>query len=246
MSWNGWDLRAMSILRQALGGISGGRVLDVATGEGEFLRTLAACLASCMEIIGVDTVDYTDGPESIFREENIRFLKMDAERLDFDDESFDTVSISSSLHHLRNPQRCLVEMKRVLTTDGHLIIRETHRDARTEPKRTDMYIHHWVAEIDSALGDVHNQTFTKRELVDLARSLGLINVAFYDVSNRDSDPTDKAAIEECGNVIERYLRCTKRLLDGRALRRRGEELRERLGRTGVQWEPELIIVGEKR
>ena len=31
---------AMNILGQALGGISGGRVLDVATGEGSFIRTL--------------------------------------------------------------------------------------------------------------------------------------------------------------------------------------------------------------
>jgi len=42
-------------------------------------------------------------------------------------------------------------MKRGLGSGGYLIIRETHQDVQTEPQRTDMYIHHWVAEVDSAL-----------------------------------------------------------------------------------------------
>jgi ubiquinone/menaquinone biosynthesis C-methylase UbiE len=43
----------MSALRQALGGISGGRVLDVATGEGGFIQTLIQNLKSYVEIIGI-------------------------------------------------------------------------------------------------------------------------------------------------------------------------------------------------
>jgi hypothetical protein len=127
-----------------------------------------------------------------------------------------------------------------------LIIRETHRDIQAEPQLTDMYIHHWVAEVDSALGFTHHRTFARQELIDLAEGLGLCNVEFYDVSNTDSDPINEAAIKESEEVIERYMRHAEGLSGHRALRKRGQELRRRLRRVGVQWEPELIIVGKKQ
>jgi SAM-dependent methyltransferase len=236
----------MDILKQALGGITGGRVLDVASGEGEFIKTLVRNLSGYVEIIGIDTIEYTKAAGSIFNVEEVRFMLMDAERLGFGDERFDTVSLSSSLHHLENIPQCVGEMQRVLKPGGHLIVRETHRDIEAEPQRTDMYIHHWVAEVDTALGFPHNSTLARQELVDLAAGLGLCKVELYDVPNLHSDPQSETNIRDSERVIERYMRHAEGLPGHRALRRRGEELRRRLHRVGVQWEPELIIVGEKQ
>lgn len=236
----------MNIFTQVLGGVSGGRVLDVATGEGGFITTLVRYLKSYTEFIGIDTMEYTKAAGSIFHAENVRFIQMDAARLGFEDESFDTVSISSSLHHLANIPRCIGEMKRALKPGGHLIIRETHQDVQTEPQLTDMYLHHWVAEVDSALGYTHNRTFTRRDLVDLVEGLGLCDSVFYDVSNTDLNPMDEAAIKESEEIIDRYIWHAEALVGYRALRQRGEELRRRLHEVGIQWEPELIAVGKKR
>jgi SAM-dependent methyltransferase len=236
----------MNILKQALGGVSGGRVLDVACGEGGFIKTMVEYLNGYVEVIGIDTIEYTRAAGSIFYAEDVRFVQMDAERLGFGDERFDTVSISSSLHHLENVALCVGEMKRVLKPGGHLVIRETHRDNQAEPQCTDMYIHHWVAEVDSALGIPHNRTFARQELMDLAEGLGLCSVEFYDVSNLDSDPKDEVNIKESEDVIERYMGHVGELSGHRELRRRGEDLLRRLRRVGIQWEPELIIVGEKQ
>lgn len=236
----------MNILKQALGGITGGRVLDVASGEGDFIKTLLGNLKSYVEVIGIDTFEYTKAARSIFYAEDVRFMQMDARRLGFGDERFETVSISSALHHLENIAQCVAEMKRVLKSAGYIIIRETHRDIQTEPQLTDMYIHHWVAEVDSALGFTHNRTFARQELIDLAEGLGLCKVEFYDVSNTDSDPMNEAAVKDSEQVIERYMRHAEGLPGHRALRRRGEQLQRQLRRVGVQWEPELIIVAEKQ
>lgn len=236
----------MNVLTQALGGISGGKVLDVATGEGDFIKTLMGNLKSYAEIIGIDAIGYTKVAESIFDAEDVQFVQMDAERLGFGNESFDTVSISSSLHHLENIPQCVGEMKRVLKSGGHIIIRETHRDIQAEPQLTDMYVHHWVAEIDSALGYTHNRTFTRQELIDLAEGLGLCDVVFYDIPNTDLDSMDKAAIKENQEIIDRYIQYAAGLPGYKMLRQRGEELRQRHHEVGVQWEPELIIVGEKQ
>jgi mycothiol synthase len=237
----------MNVLQRALGSISGGRVLDVATGEGGFIKTLLGNLKSYAEIIGIDTYAYTKASGSVFSAENLCFIQMDAGRIGFGDESFDTVSISSSLHHLANIPQCFGEMKRVLKPGGTFIIRETHRDIQAEPQLTDMYVHHWVAEIDSFTpGYTHNRTFTRQEIVDLVKGLGLRNVVLYDISNTDSDPMDKAAIMENEETIDRYIQYAAGLPGYEALRQRGEELRQRHHEVGVQWEPELIIIGEKQ
>jgi SAM-dependent methyltransferase len=236
----------MDAFKEALGAIAAGRVLDVATGEGEFVETLAGNLGSYAQIVGIDVLACSRHPGSIFCAEQVRFVQMDAGRLGFADASLDTVSISSSLHHLEDVPRCLGEMVRALKSGGLLIVRETHRDVRGEAQRMDMEIHHWVAEVDSALGDRHNRTFARQEIVDLVGSLELGHVVFYDVANTDRDAMDPAAIRDSEAVIDRYLRHAQRLPDRGALRQRGEELRRRLQRTGIQWEPELIIVGEKR
>ena len=238
--------RVMSIFKQALGGITGGKVLDVASGEGDFIRTLVENLKSYTEFIGIDTIGHTKVVGSIFHAEDVRFMQMDAKRLGFCDESFDTVSVSSSLHHLENIPQCVGEMKRVLKSGGHIIIKETHRDIQTEPQLTDMYLHHWVAEIDSALGHTHNRTSTRQELVGFAKGLGLCNVVLHDISNTDLDPMNEAAIKLNDEIIDRYIRLATGLPDHRSLRQRGEELRQRHHEVGVQWEPELIVVGEKQ
>lgn len=47
----------MDVFKQALGGLPGGRALDLATGGGRFVHRLADNLPSYTEIIGVDPFD---------------------------------------------------------------------------------------------------------------------------------------------------------------------------------------------
>jgi ubiquinone/menaquinone biosynthesis C-methylase UbiE len=171
---------------------------------------------------------------------------MDAEQMALKDEYFDTVSISASLHHLANIPPVLTEMKRVLRPGGRFIIAEMHRDGRTEAQLTVVYLHHWVAEIDSALGSVHNNTLARREFVDYTASLGLCHVEFYDSSDMDSDPMNETRIEQLKNLIDRSIQRAEGVSNYRELERRGEELRQRLYEVGAQKEPVLIVIGEKR
>ena len=54
------------ILKQAFDNISGGRVLDGATGEGVFIRKLVENLKSFVEVIGIDLYEYTKDTGNIF------------------------------------------------------------------------------------------------------------------------------------------------------------------------------------
>jgi ubiquinone/menaquinone biosynthesis C-methylase UbiE len=101
----------MDIIEGALSGIAGGRVLDVATQEGRFVQVLMENLKSYTEIVGVDISEQTVATaRDTVGQADIQFLVMNAEHLDFADESFDTVSISASFHHLSDIPRVLEEM----------------------------------------------------------------------------------------------------------------------------------------
>ncbi|MBN1620757.1 class I SAM-dependent methyltransferase, partial [candidate division WOR-3 bacterium] len=101
------------ILRQ----ISGKRILDVATGLGANIEHLINSLKSYEEIIGIDIEKperiLAPDRESVFKRERIKYVQMDAGHLEFEDNSFDTVSIGNSLHHLEDPVKVLSEMYRV-------------------------------------------------------------------------------------------------------------------------------------
>jgi SAM-dependent methyltransferase len=233
--------------QQALREIVGGRVLDVATRRGGFVRILAENLSSYAEIVGIDTSEEAlESAQQSLYQDGIHFACMDASRMGFEEGSFDTVAISASLHHLTDNAPVLNEMKRVLRKGGSLIVAEMHRDGQTEAQLTFVYLHHWVAAVDTALGNLHNRTLSRREIIDQVEALGLHHVRFHDSSDSDGDPMDEARIERLDGLIDRTIQRARAVPVYEELKRQGDELRQRLHDVGAQREPGIIIVGEKR
>jgi 2-polyprenyl-3-methyl-5-hydroxy-6-metoxy-1,4-benzoquinol methylase len=234
------------IFAEALGRLSGGRVLDLATGEGDFVDLLAHHLRDHAAIVGADA----DGPAvetagARFDRAGIRFVQMEGERLAFATGCFDTVAISASLHHLANIPAVLAEAGRVLKPGGVFVLAEMHRDGKTDAQQTLIALHHWVADVASALGLVHNHTLSRQELVDHAQSLGFHGLAYYDTACPEEDPFEESVIRELAGAIDRTLRQAAVAPNHESLRHRGEALRERLHRVGAQSEPVVVIVGRK-
>ena len=227
-----------------LGGIHGGRVLDVATGAGWFVTYLADGLADHDEIVGIDS-DPAKGAafaEATGGRPRIRFEVRDASATGYPDASFDTVAVANSLHHFADPATVLREMRRVLRAGGSLIVFEMYRDSQEPAQMTHVELHHWWAAIDSRSGMTHRSTYLRQELLDLVETLALADLQVADVSNPEDDPLDPASIEEMREVIDRYL--------GRAdgdpeLTARGEALRRRLEAVGIRGATSVCIVGRK-
>ena len=98
--------------------------------------------------------------------------------------------------------------------------------------------------MDSALGCLHNRTLARQEFMDYA-SLGLSQVEFYDYTDRDSDPMEKTIIEQLDDLIARVIQRAETAASYGELKRRGEELRQRLHKVGAQREPVLVVIGKK-
>jgi ubiquinone/menaquinone biosynthesis C-methylase UbiE len=236
----------VNVIERAMSTITGGRVLDVATQEGNFVQMLMENLQSYTQIVGIDVnAQAIETARATIGQENIQFLVMNAEQMDFEAESFDTVSISASFHHLSNIRQVLNEMVRVLKPQGSFIIAEMHRDGQTEAELTSVFLHHWVAQVDTALGRFHNRTLSRQELINHVASLGLSQVVCYDYTDRDSDPLGKTRIEQLEGLIERVIQRAEAAGNYRELKMRGEALRQRLHQVGAQGEPVLVVIGKK-
>ena len=95
------------------------QVLEVATGTGLIALQVAPF---CNSIIATDfsenmihVANQKDKPD------NLTFAVEDATKLSFADKSFDMVIIANALHIMPEPEKALVEIRRVLKDDGVLI-----------------------------------------------------------------------------------------------------------------------------
>jgi len=99
------------------------KVLDVATGAG-FLALEFAKFSD--RVIGADLTRnmLLHACEKLERSGNANagFLLSDVESLPFGDESFDIVSCRFAFHHFPDPEKALLEMKRVCKTHGRVVL----------------------------------------------------------------------------------------------------------------------------
>jgi len=237
----------MNTIEEHVHQIDGGAVLDVATGAGGFVRVLADGLRSFGTITGIDTSERAASAFcSAFAEAPwARFVSMDAAHMTFDDASFDTVAISSSLHHMPDAGRVLDEMLRVVRPGGHLIVAEMYRDGQTDAQMTHVLLHDWWAAIDARLGTFHRPTFTRAALISLLEPLHLVDVIVDDVADLSSDPLEPEGVTEIDGVIDRYMSQAASLPDAPELRRTGEDLRLRLHTVGAHGATQLLVTGRK-
>lgn len=234
----------MNILKEKLGNISGGKVLDVATGDGTFINLLVNHLKDYSEVIGIDTdQELIEFNKKNYNNNKITFDYMSGDALSYDDASFDTVSISNSLHHLKNINQTLGEMYRVLKPGGLFIINEIFCDNQNEKQLTHVYFHHLQAEVDTLQGILHNKTFHQQEIMKIAESIGLKSIDAFvheNVMFNQHVRTDLFA-ERYQVIIDRI----KEFPEYPKYRLELENLITRLQNIGVEFASQLMLVGRK-
>jgi ubiquinone/menaquinone biosynthesis C-methylase UbiE len=227
--------------------ISGGKILDVGTGRGDMVHVLMESFKSYTEIIGIDTSDMAiELAKKSFGEDNIRFIKMEAGKMEFEDNSFDTVCISNTLHHLKEVEMYIVlnEMKRVLKSNGLFIICEMYSDNQNETQMGHVSIHHFSAEMDRAQGRVHNDTFKRSEIFNIASELGLEILDAIDYV--DEGVSSKEEIEE---TIDHFAKEIQLLRDNTEYERvlgKFEEVKSGLLSRGLSGATELVLMGKNQ
>ena len=242
--------------------ISGGKVLDVATQKGGFIDVLIKALKDYDDFIGIDIkFEDLESMKKEYENKPVKFLEMNAEDMEFKDDSFDTVSLSHSLHHLSNIDKALKEIKRVLKPDGTFIVQEPFSDGeQSEAQKVDILQSHLNSEIDNLLGIFHNNTFSKEKIKEIFHKLEFKGANIYESTHyvkclfcedkfKCEDPKNQDiinfAIKEMDRDIKRLeLETVKDNPDAIRLKEEGERIKKRIHEIGVSSASNLYFIGK--
>ena len=245
-------------VREKFGTISAGDVLDVGTSNGDFIKVLMKVLRNYNSFTGIDISEkyFKEGREH-FRGVPVDFIEMDAEEMTFQENQFDTVCISYSLHHLENIDKVLAEMYRVLKPSGYLIIQEMYSDGeQTVAQQVDILVHHLDAKVDKLLGIPHFETLTRQRLRNYVNGLGLkevdvfesswsVKCLFCDHAKDCADPLHPSNIDLVLKEIDDNLTRVREHSSYDEIREKAESLKERVKAEGSIGASVMYFFGRK-
>ena len=235
----------MENLARKLKTIEGGNILDIGSGRGEFINIIKEFKS--FDKITANDIEQRSGDfiKEHFKDIDIDFVKADASDLPFEDNSFDTVCISNSLHHLPNMEKILTEMKRVLRDGGNFIINEMYCDDQNEAQMSHVLLHHWFAKIDKIHGRYHDDTFSIKQIEKIVNNLKLSNIEVIDYFWPIPDPKATTMLEERIKLIDIGLKQLEKKNEPEALKIEGEKIRKHIRKNGFAPASSLFVVGTK-
>lgn len=117
----------MSVIESHIGGRSISTILDLGCGTGRFSDCLANRFAAC--VVGIDPSEKMLGQARRKpRGTPVHFQRANAEAIPLVNRSVDLIFMSMSFHHFRDPQAAASECRRVLRTDGSVVVRTGTRE----------------------------------------------------------------------------------------------------------------------
>lgn len=158
----------LSELQKYLKRINAGHLLDVATGEGDFLLYLLDSFSSFDSATGLDI--NSENLKIARRKmgmQNVDLMQGNVRKLPFEDNYFDTIAVSNSLHHFDNPVKAIQSMLRILVPGGLLVINEMINENLNPAQQAHFEYHSLKAEIDTSAGGYHRKIYTKDELMEI-------------------------------------------------------------------------------
>jgi len=239
----------MKKLKVFLESIPDSRILDVGTGSGQFIELMTYLTPKFGEIIGIDLSEAAleAARKKFSTDPRIRFLKMDANHLEFPSGTFEIVCLSNSLHHLHDVGPVLKEMTRVLTPGGFLLICEMISDGLTVRQLSHRKVHHFAASVDREFGIVHKNTYSQKAIENLlARQSGAI---VSDSWIMESEPQEPPTKEEVDSLIRSLDRQVGRLGDSEkkpVFAAKAARIQRYLAKNGFDSCPEFLCVLKKK
>jgi len=218
-------------------------ILDVGTGAGGFIPVLQKCFPEA-SITGIDP-----NQESLqaakLQFPDIRFIEMDSEKLQFDDNSFDIVNISMALHHFSKVRKSLKEIKRVVKTGGYIIITEPLSDNLNPAQEVHKIYHHFCSRIDRLMGKFHRKTFTKNAILHMLKMAELPVQFYFEHRKNPLLAENNGEIDIRLEKMKAMLEQIRDLPEYEIMRSQLDEFRKKAAGRGIQPATNLVIVIRK-
>jgi ubiquinone/menaquinone biosynthesis C-methylase UbiE len=217
-------------------------ILDAGTGSGDFIEVLKDVFPLA-QITGIDP-NTESLMEAARKFPDFLLAEMSAEKLEFDDNTFDLVSISMALHHLPNVQTALKELQRVVKPNGWIIVNELFSDNLNPAQEVHKMYHHIRSKIDRLTGESHNETFKRAEILEMIKQSG-IRVMFD--FNHDTGAGINLSIEELELRVEKImqnLEKIKNLPEYDGIKIEIDQFYDRVLKYGFQPATRVVLAGQ--
>lgn len=125
-------------------------ILDIACGAGYGTRLIAS---TAKKVWGVDySTEAIDYAKDHYSATNIKYLVGDAHNIPLDNESVDVVVSLETIEHLKNPEKFIKEVKRVLKKGGKFVVSTPNDDEFIEGNK--FHLHEFdLKELKKLIGD---------------------------------------------------------------------------------------------
>ena len=125
--WSTYLNASLRMTLEKVANLPAERVLDVACGTGQLLKILAE-RPDLPELIGIDKVPAMLDVARQRIGQRASLLTCEASQLPFDDANFQLVTSTSALHYFPDADATLGEIRRVISTNGNLVITDWCRN----------------------------------------------------------------------------------------------------------------------
>jgi len=233
-------------LKKQLTKIPGARILDIATGKGSFIEMIMQLSDTYSEIIGIDSSSKAiEMANNSISDSKVTFAKMDINKMTFEQNSFDIVCLSNSMHHMGDINDCIDKMIKMVKPDGIILFNEMISDNKDEKQNTHTYMHHFWAEIDRLKDVVHKETMERQEILDVFNNHPNVLIdQTWDLEFGEEQELTKETYDWLKNTLDRSLDRIKDHPDYKLFEKRAQQLKKRLDTVGFRAATQIILVAK--
>ncbi|MBN2540472.1 MAG: class I SAM-dependent methyltransferase [Bacilli bacterium] len=238
----------MERLQTFLKQIPNAKILDVGTGVGNFIGLIDYLHKDYEKIVGIDIMDRMVSLASKNFEDNekVKIVKRDILDTGFPSAHFDIVCLSNSLHHLADVDGTFEAMEELVKPGGYLLFNEMRSDELNEEQISHRLIHHFSAKLDRELGMVHDDTFTKQEIIDQIKTHSNCEIIDYWEMEVPVSKPSKEEIEQMTKTVDALL---NRIQNEEIIARykaEAEAIKEYIRLHGIQACTQILVVARKK
>lgn len=222
------------------------RILDVATGNGSFIHLVSRIYDDYDYILGVDTQEKgIKKANETFEDTRIHFRNEDIFALE--EEPFDVIMVSNSLHHFADLDKLFEHLEQYLAPNGYIVINEMVNDQLSKAQKSHMKLHHWSAEIDRHMGKVHNETMASKEILQTLQKVSSKKIFdAWDMVYPVEHSTSEEDLKSINETIDRLVEKIEDEQFRKEMTSKADKVKKYIHKKGFQLATQmLVIMGEK-
>jgi len=222
-------------LGQRLAVLKLGRYLEFGCGDGTFLKYLLNQNTSFKSITAVDiNPGSVESAKSSLADYAIDFIIQETLPLGFDKHHFSCITLSNTLHHLRDKASVLAEIKRLVKPGGQIIVTEMISNGLSEPELTYFKLHCLRADIDRSHQIYHDATYASNEIEGMIEDAGLMIRSKAIILNEKSGWVDESEIQSVTVTLDEMILNESLRPHYEGLKQKSQRVKDSLQKFGIK------------